>query len=116
MAVVNHEELAKNFKYLLLVILVVIALNVLSFIISKQAPQLALPFIGVALLVQIALLVAVFKTTTSLGWGIASQIAVLVCMFIPCVNLILLLVINSAAVKTLKAAGYKVGLMGATRG
>ena len=115
MGTVDHIALANNFKYLMWVILAVIAMNVGSFLVKQQPMPVQLMFLGVALVITILLIIMVVKTTDALGWSTGGKVGAAICMFIPCVSLIMLIVINSAAVKALKAAGYKVGLMGATR-
>jgi len=43
------------------------------------------------------------------------KIVIGVCMFIPLVSLITLLLLNSRATTALRAAGYRVGLLGASK-
>ena len=60
-------------------------------------------------------IVATIRLANALhGTGVAVVCAIL--MFIPCISLITLLVLNSQATKRAKDAGYKVGLLGADPG
>jgi hypothetical protein len=55
----------------------------------------------------------VYKLAKALGFGAGSTILYLIAMFIPLLNLICLLDLNSKATSILRDAGIKVGLMGA---
>lgn len=58
-------------------------------------------------------IVGIVSLAIGLGNGIALRILYVVLMFIPLVNLITLLILNSKATRMLRAAGYEVGLLGA---
>lgn len=66
-------------------------------------------------LVVCAALVGTFKLCTGMGFSMPSRVILLVLMFVPLVSLIVLLVLNAKATGKLRAAGYHVGLLGATR-
>lgn len=75
-----------------------------------------------AILVQIGGLVAVAFAIYGLyclGKGMRASILVgivtVLCMFVPLLNLLVLLLINGSATRRLRAAGYKVGLLGASK-
>ena len=48
-------------------------------------------------------------------FSIVAKILLVILMFVPLVNLITLLVLNARATRRLREAGYKVGLLGASR-
>jgi hypothetical protein len=54
------------------------------------------------------------RLTTAMEIGVGLRILLLMLMFVPLVSLIVLLVLNSRATKILRAAGYRVGLLGAS--
>jgi hypothetical membrane protein len=60
-------------------------------------------------------LVGLFRLASGLGYSTPIRVLLAVCMFLPLVNLITLLVLSSKATRALRDAGYKVGLMGATK-
>lgn len=66
-------------------------------------------------LVVCAALVGTFKLCAGMGFSMSSRVILLVLMFVPLVSLIVLLVLNAKATGKLRAAGYHVGLLGATR-
>ncbi|MFI4882189.1 MAG: hypothetical protein ACIAQU_06350 [Phycisphaerales bacterium JB064] len=70
----------------------------------------------VSFAVSIASIVVIVLLTGALGWSVVGRVVAALLMFCPIISLITLLVINSKATNALKAAGYKVGLMGARGG
>ena len=60
-------------------------------------------------------LVGLYKVLTARESHIAVKIILFILLFVPLVNILVLLRINGRATKTLREAGYKVGLMGATK-
>lgn len=60
-------------------------------------------------------LVGTYRLCSGLGYSMATRIILMVLMFLPLVGLIVLLVLNSKATGRLRAAGYRVGLLGASR-
>lgn len=116
MGQVNPPVLAKHFGLLMMGVLALIILNVVALVFGGQlnampAVRIVLGLVGLAIIVF--LIIQIVPTTNALGWGTAATVVCCILMFVPCISLITLLVINQAAVKALKAAGYKVGLMGA---
>jgi len=79
----------------------------------QKIPVLGPMVLGIAgLAVGIASIVAVVRLANVLhGTGVAVLCAIL--MFVPCLNLLTLLVLNSGATSRLRKAGYRVGLLGA---
>lgn len=66
-------------------------------------------------LVVCAALMGTFRLCTGLGFSMVSRVILLVLMFVPLVSLVVLLVLNAKATGKLRAAGYHVGLLGASR-
>ena len=60
-------------------------------------------------------LIGIFRIGSGMGFSIVAKIVLVILMFIPLVNLITLLILNSRATSRLRQAGYKVGLLGASR-
>ncbi|OOG66389.1 hypothetical protein B0E46_02680 [Rhodanobacter sp. B04] len=60
-------------------------------------------------------LVGTYRLCASLGFSTGWRVILLVLMFVPLVNLIVLLVLNAKATARLRAAGFRVGLLGASR-
>jgi hypothetical protein len=59
--------------------------------------------------------VGMFRLAGGLGYSTGAKILLVVLLVVPLVGLITLLVLNSRATTALRAAGYKVGLLGARR-
>jgi len=60
-------------------------------------------------------LVGLFYVGSGMGYSMGLIVIFCVLMVIPLINMITLVVLNSRATKALRAAGYKVGLFGASR-
>ncbi|OOG37507.1 hypothetical protein [Rhodanobacter sp. C05] len=60
-------------------------------------------------------LVGTYRLCSGLGFSMASRVILIVLMFVPLVSLIVLLVLNAKATAKLRSAGYRVGLLGASR-
>ena len=60
-------------------------------------------------------LVGVLRLSRGLAWSTGARIALVALLFVPLVNLVTLLVLNVRASRELRRAGYKVGLLGASR-
>lgn len=74
----------------------------------------AFAFIG-AFVAPVLALVGIVRLGTGMGDSTAIKALCVVLMFIPVVGLIMLLVLNSRATNRLRAAGYRVGFLGASR-
>lgn len=61
----------------------------------------------------ILMLVAVVRLAGACGYSTVGRVLLLVAMFLPLVNLIVLLVLNARATKQLRDSGVKIGFMGA---
>ena len=98
------EELAKGQKLVIYAILLYFALVLL---------QNVIPFAALFLVVCLVMsIIGVFKMCNGLEYGVGLNVLFVVLMFIPLVNIISLLVLNSKATKRLKDAGYEVGFLG----
>jgi hypothetical protein len=86
----------------------VVVLNGVS--VSGHIPVLAIVDLFVALGVLCLMVISVLRLAKALGM---SQVLYAILMFVPCVSLIVLLMLNGKATAQLKQAGIKVGLMGA---
>lgn len=73
-----------------------------------------LAFVGAFVALGLAL-VGIVRLGTGMGDSTAIKVLCVVLMFIPLVGLIMLLVLNSRATNRLRAAGYRVGFLGASR-
>ena len=58
-------------------------------------------------------LLGVLRLSSGLGRSIAMRIVFVIAMFIPLLSLIVLATLSSSATTALRAAGYRVGLLGA---
>lgn len=81
------------------------------------AANMAMPLIGLLLVFGswILSLVGLFKVVAAKGSHIAVKILLFILLFVPLINLIVLLRLNSSATKELRNNGYTVGLMGAKK-
>lgn len=104
----NIEKVASGQKLIIWAILLNILTLCLSFAIGDSASLLV---IGVLILSLIGL----FQLTAGLGYSIGAKIGFVILLLLPLIGLITLLILNSKATKALRAAGYKVGLLGASR-
>ena len=89
-------------------------------ILVNVAAMLLQGLIGTAgLLVGLAALAfsiyAVLRLAGGLGMRLGSKALLTVLMFLPLINLLTLLVVNGRATRVLRDAGYRVGLLGASR-
>lgn len=81
-----------------------------AIILETSSPALAIVFLVLALALLVYMLASVSNLSKALG---VSSIIYLILMFVPCVSLIALLVLNGKATTRLQSAGIKVGLLGA---
>ncbi len=58
-------------------------------------------------------LIGLVRLAGGLGYSSLAKVLLVALMLVPIVNLITLLIVNSRATSALRAAGYKVGLLGA---
>jgi hypothetical protein len=60
-------------------------------------------------------LVGSFRLCSSLGYSTLVKVILMVLLLVPLVSLLVLLILNRKATSRLRAAGYRVGLLGASR-
>ena len=89
-----------------------ILLNILTYGLQYAIGDIA----GLLFIVVLVLsLVGLFKLASGLGYSTGAKIGFVILLLIPLIGLITLLILNSKATTALRAAGYKVGLLGASR-
>ena len=89
---------------------------ILGYFVAVALHALLGPIAGLLLvLVVCTALIGTFRLCTGLGFSMTSRVILLVLMFVPLVSLMVLLVLNAKATGKLRAAGYQVGLLGASR-
>jgi len=102
------ERVASGQKLVIYAILINIIATILQIAIN--------PLFGLLGLVSLVMsIIGIIKLATGLGSSLIAKIIYIVLMIIPLINLITLLILNSRATKVLRANGYKVGLMGASK-
>lgn len=104
----NIENVASGQKLIIWAILLNILTYGLVYAIGDIAGLLSIAVIVLSF-------VGLFKLASGLGYSIAAKIGFIILLIIPLIGLITLLILNSKATKALRAAGYKVGLLGASR-
>lgn len=110
MSDIDIPTVARTQRWILLAVLA----NVLANIVLLLAPQaVALPLFLALLLVGAAVIVCLVFLMRALQRPIVSIVLASLAQFIPLVSLLVLLVVNQRATKTLKGAGIRVGLLGA---
>jgi hypothetical protein len=60
-------------------------------------------------------ILGLFAMASALRFSTGAKVLLAIAMLIPLVNLIVMLVLNAKATKALRAGGYTVGLLGATK-
>jgi len=102
------EQVASGQKMIIYAILI----NIVTYVL-----QIAVhPLLGLLALGAIALgIVGIITLAKGLGKSTGLTVVFVILMFVPCVSLIMLLILNSEATKELQSAGYRVGLMGASK-
>ncbi len=105
---INAPDVASGQKLVVYACMVYLAAGGLQPSVGPAASLLALPALVMAL-------IGVFQVVTGLSWSPLAKAFTLVLMFVPLINLITLLVVNSKATSALRNAGYRVGFLGASR-
>lgn len=104
----DMEAIAGGQKLVIYAILVYLLAVVARLAIGQLALLIAL--------VSLALAIAgIIKLSAGMKFSTATQIICVVLMFVPLIGLLMLLVLNSKASTRLRAAGYRVGLLGASK-
>jgi len=109
------REIAAAQRQLLFAVVSSILLNLTQCLSGtmQSSPVLFVPLFVVALAILAFMIVSVVRLAAAMGTGTATRVLLALAMFIPLVNLLVLLVLNGRATRRLEAAGLKVGLMGA---
>lgn len=102
------EKVKKGQKLLIYAILI----NISAYLVQMAVGEIA---VLVNIVSVIMALVGLYYLAKGLGMSILMKIIVLILLFIPLLNLLTMLVMNSKATAKLRAAGYKVGLLGASK-
>ncbi len=100
-------------RALMYAILVSIGWTIVAVVIQIKAPSLILLAQIGQLAIAVACMVCVFVMARAIQWSMPACILVAICGLVPCLNLLLMLIINSRATALLKRNGIRVGLMGA---
>jgi hypothetical protein len=113
----NAETIARLYRRLVLVVGLQLLAAFGRLPLIALAPQsLALPILGLVLLVALAcalaLAVTAYKLSEEMGLGVPLLWAI--AMFFPCINILTLLVMSSKAQAWCRQYGIKVGLLGPT--
>lgn len=112
---VDLERVADRQRVLLWIILILILSYPLSIVLAATYPIGALAVMLVQLLAQLAALIQLLRLFAAMGASIGLRIVYAILMFIPLVNLIVLLVGSTQATGMLRAAGAQVGLLGVAK-
>ncbi|WP_163338699.1 hypothetical protein [Desulfopila sp. IMCC35008] len=102
------EKVKKGQKLVIYAILI----NISAYLVQAAIGQVAVLVNIVSIIVA---LVGLYYLAKGLGMSILTKIFVLILLFIPLLNILTMLVLNSKATAKLRAAGYKVGLLGASK-
>lgn len=117
--VVDYELVAKRQRSLLIVVLVVLVSNlspfILPMVLGRQGQIVSLGMMVIYLIALIAGLVISIRLMTAERKHPILIVLLCLGMFIPLINLFVLLHINSEATMLLRARGVKVGLLGAPK-
>jgi len=104
------REIARGQNLLMWAVAANIAGNVTLRVLSDQGLLIILP-IAVAILAF--MFYSLSRLTSAMRYSTVAIVFLCLAMFIPCVSLIILVILSGQASKVLKAAGVRVGLMGA---
>lgn len=102
------EAIAGGQKLVIYAILVYFVAVLSQFVIGQLGLLIALVSLGLAI-------AGIIKLSAGMKFSTGTQILCVVLMFVPLVGLLMLLVLNSKATTRLQAAGYRVGLLGASK-
>ena len=108
----NIEKVRSGQKLIIYAILFNIASLPLRFI--NESSLLALSG-GLLLIAVVISIIGLIRLAGGLGYSIGLRILFGFLMLVPCVSLIVLLILNAKATTFLRAAGLRVGLLGASQ-
>ncbi|GGY13736.1 hypothetical protein GCM10008098_00430 [Rhodanobacter panaciterrae] len=90
--------------------------SILAYFVAVAIKAALGPIGFLVLLVALCMgVIGTWRLCTGLGYSMVVRVILMVLMFVPLVSLIVLLVLNAKATGKLRAAGYTVGLLGASR-
>jgi len=104
---ISIESIASGQKFFIYAILLSFVFHILKGELDNVAWLAGIAAFVLALL-------GIFRLVSGFNCSNRIKILLVVAMLVPYVNIVLLLMLNSRANKALRAAGYKVGLFGAT--
>jgi len=102
------EKAAVSFRGLLVWFGLTYLANILASIFQES--PLVIPFVLLSLAATVVMLIYVYRLAVAVGWSVPWLWVIL--MFFPCVNIIVLLVLNQRATQWMKECGVSVGLLG----
>lgn len=114
----DAEAIARLYRRLVLLVGLQILISIPQLLLQKATPSLGVGLLAlVILLVVIGILAATVVTTYKLARLLGAGLPVLwaIAMFVPCLNLLMLLVLSSRAQAWCQQYGIKVGLLGPTK-
>jgi hypothetical protein len=100
------ERVVRGQKFIVYACLVYLVAIVLQIALGPAAGLISLIALPLAL-------IGLVRLCGGLGYSLLVKILLVILMFVPIVNLVTLLILNSRATSSLRAAGYTVGLLGA---
>lgn len=101
-------HLARGQKLLIYAILV----NIMTIVLRNAG---ALVGVALGLTTLVLSIMGIFGIAGALRFSTLVKVLLAISMLIPFVNLIVMLILNARATKVLKAGGYNVGLLGASK-
>jgi len=113
----NAEAIARLYRRLVLLVGLQILFSILRGPLVVAAPAVAVPMAVIVLLVLLSTAVALALTAYALTehMGTGTPLLWAIAMFLPCINVISLLVLSSKAQVWCRQHGVKVGLFGPTK-
>ncbi|MBQ7694033.1 MAG: hypothetical protein IJT50_02815 [Lentisphaeria bacterium] len=111
----SKEEIVTIAKYQAFVLYGVAAVLVASLLLRVSVPALILPARGLYLLCSLFCVYSVFCLRQAERENIVLTIVAMILLFIPLLNLVILVFTVVSATKILKAAGLNVGFMGVSK-
>ncbi len=106
------RAIARRQRQLLWIILLSLAFQASSMAVIDSFPWAPLVILVLTMLINVCALVFVLRLQATQGTHIAWRILTAIFLLAPCVNLLILLVVNGHATTTLQRTGLKVGFMG----
>lgn len=104
----NLKQIAIGQRMVILAVL----LNFVTLALQAVSPLLAL---FAALVAFVLAIIGIFRLGGTVSNSVVVKILLVLMMIVPLLNLIVLLTLNSKATGVLRAGGYRVGLMGASK-